>query len=256
MAGIGSYFIGLSKAGFGGGLGMLVTPLCVVAFGPKAIGILLPLLCVGDIFSISAYWGKWEKKNFWFLLPGILLGIIVGVHLFGRFTADHLNFIIGLLAIAFAAFQIAREVIAKYAKAFTPSYVTGVPYGFFAGLTSTFAHGAGPVVTMFLLPQRMTKEIYMGTTIFIFTFINAFKLPFFCIDQTMIPLPLFAPKAIITWETLKIGLYCLPLVPLGVWSGVWLNRKFSERQFVWIIYILTGLAGLDLLWNSRFWIWF
>ncbi|MEY4201068.1 MAG: hypothetical protein RLZZ265_2808, partial [Verrucomicrobiota bacterium] len=32
-------FIGLSKAGFGGGLGMLTTPLCVLAFGPKdAIG--------------------------------------------------------------------------------------------------------------------------------------------------------------------------------------------------------------------------
>ena len=28
-------FIGLSKAGFGGGLGMLTTPLCVLAFGPK-----------------------------------------------------------------------------------------------------------------------------------------------------------------------------------------------------------------------------
>ena len=37
-------FIGVSKAGFGGGLGLLVTPLCVLAFGSKtAIGILLPL---------------------------------------------------------------------------------------------------------------------------------------------------------------------------------------------------------------------
>ena len=56
MAGIGSFFIGLSKAGFGGGLGLLVTPICVVAFGPKAIGILLPLLCMGDLFSMWAYW--------------------------------------------------------------------------------------------------------------------------------------------------------------------------------------------------------
>ena len=33
LAAFGVLFIGLSKAGFGGGLGMLTTPLCVVAFG-------------------------------------------------------------------------------------------------------------------------------------------------------------------------------------------------------------------------------
>jgi uncharacterized membrane protein YfcA len=60
MAAMGSFFIGLSKAGFGGGLGMLSTPLCVVAFGPKAVGILLPLLCVGDVFSLYFYWKKWK----------------------------------------------------------------------------------------------------------------------------------------------------------------------------------------------------
>jgi uncharacterized membrane protein YfcA len=68
-----------------------------------------------------------------------------------------------------------------------------VPYGFFAGLTSTFAHGAGPVVTMFLLPQKMSKEIYMGTTIFIFSFINALSFPFLY-DQSIINLPFSRPS--------------------------------------------------------------
>ena len=235
---------------------MLVTPLCVVAFGPKAIGILLPLLCVGDAFSMYFYWKKWEVKNFWFLLPGVLVGILLGVQLFGRFSASHLNFLIGCLALFFVGFQVCRKYIVQHARVFTPSYSSGVPYGFFAGLTSTFAHGAGPVVTMYLLPQKMNKEVYMATTIFIFTFINIFKLPFFCIDQSLINLQFIAPKAIITAETLRIGLYCLPLVPLGVWVGVWLNRKFSEAHFFKIIYVLVTLAGADLIWNSRFWEWF
>ena len=60
LAAVAVLFIGLSKAGFGGGLGMLTTPLCVLAFGAKdAIGILLPLLCAGDAFSLYHYWGKW-----------------------------------------------------------------------------------------------------------------------------------------------------------------------------------------------------
>jgi uncharacterized membrane protein YfcA len=80
LAAIGVLFIGFSKAGFGGGLGMLTTPICVLAFsasgkGPVfAIGILLPLLCAGDAFSIYHYWGKWERKNLKYLLPGVVAG--------------------------------------------------------------------------------------------------------------------------------------------------------------------------------------
>ncbi len=59
LAGFAVLFIGVAKAGFGGGLGMLVTPLCVLAFGPKtAIGVLLPLLCAGDVFSLYHYWRR------------------------------------------------------------------------------------------------------------------------------------------------------------------------------------------------------
>ena len=79
-AAVGVLFIGLSKAGFGGGLGMLTTPLCVLAFGAGgrdpsfAIGTLLPLLCAGDAFSLYHYWGKWERKNMLYLLPGVVVG--------------------------------------------------------------------------------------------------------------------------------------------------------------------------------------
>src|SRR5882724_1787071 len=92
LAASGVLFIGLSKAGFGGGLGMLTTPLCVLAFGAGgrepsfAIGTLLPLLCAGDAFSLYHYWGKWERRNLQYLLPGVVIGVIVGVHLVGRLS--------------------------------------------------------------------------------------------------------------------------------------------------------------------------
>ena len=64
LVGLTVVFIGLSKTGFGGGLGILTAPLCVVAFGiagqsPQfAIGFLLPLLCAGDGFSLYHYRGN------------------------------------------------------------------------------------------------------------------------------------------------------------------------------------------------------
>ena len=245
LAGVGVLFIGLSKAGFGGGLGILTTPICVLAFSADlksptfAIGVLLPLLCAGDAFSLYHYWGKWNRKNLFYLLPGTVLGIVIGVQLIGRFSDRQLNMAIGALALTFVAFQLLKETIFRLEGAFKPTHAIGLPFGLGAGITSTFAHGAGPVVSMFLIPQHMAKEIYVGTTVLVFTWINWLKMPF------------FIHQGIITRETLFTGLCYFPLVPIGVWLGVWLNRKFSERTFIRAIYVLTFLAGLQLLFNFK-----
>jgi len=250
VAGLAALFIGLSKAGFGGGLGMLTTPLCVLAFGPKnAIGILLPLLCAGDLFTLCHYWGKWERKNLVYLLPGVVVGVVIGVRLIGRFSARELNLAIGLLAIAFVAFQLVKEIVFRAEGAFAPNHGLGVPCGIAAGITSTFAHGAGPVVSMFLIPQRLPKVIYVGTTVLLFTWINWIKLPFFCLDRGWIDWAWLPAEGIINRRTLVLSALYLPAVPAGVWLGVWLNRKFSEEGFLKTIYALVFLAGLQLVFN-------
>lgn len=248
IAAIAVTFIGVAKAGFGGGLGMLTTPLCVLAFGPKnAIGILLPLLCAGDAFSLYHYWGKWDKRNLKYLLPGVVIGVVVGVQLIGRFSPRELNLCIGLLAVLFVGFQLGKERIFAAEGAFSPSHAVGIPCGIGAGITSTFAHGAGPVVAVFVMPQKLPKEIYVGTTVLVFTCINWIKMPFFFLDRGMVPLPLLAPQALITRETLWLSLCFFPLVPVGVRLGVWLNRRFSERWFVRVVYGMTFLTGAHLI---------
>lgn len=243
-------FIGVSKAGFGGGLGLLTTPLCVLAFGAKdAIGILLPLLCAGDLFSLYHYWGNWERKNLKFLLPGVVIGVFIGVGLIGKFTPRQLNLAIGLLAISFVVFQIVKERVFRAEGTFKPDHKLGVLFGIGAGITSTFAHGAGPVVAMFLIPQRLSKVLFVGTTVLVFTWVNWIKLPFYCVDQRLIPWSWLPPQAIINPHTLKLSLLYLPLVPVGVWLGVWLNRRIPEGPFVKIIYALVFFTGLQLVVN-------
>jgi uncharacterized membrane protein YfcA len=231
-------FIGISKAGFGGALGLLSTPLCVLAFGPRdAIGILLPLLCAGDAFSLYPYWRKWDSRNLKFLLPGVVAGVLIGVQLIGRFSARELNIAIGCIAVAFVVFQVAKDLILRAGRAFVPGHGLGVPFGIAAGITSTFAHGAGPVVTMFLVPQRLPKEIFVGTMVLIFTWVNWIKMPF------------FVGSSIINRGTMELSLLYLPLIPLGVWFGVRMNRTLNESSFLWIIYAVTLLAGLQLIFD-------
>ncbi len=244
----GALFIGISKAGFGGGLGMLTTPLCVLAFGPKdAIGILLPLLCIGDLFSVYHYWGRWAKKNLGYLLPGVVVGVFIGVQLIGNFSPRQLNVAIGFLAIIFVSFQLAKEYVFRAEGRFEPSHRIGVPCGIVSGITSTFAHGAGPVVSMFLIPQGLDKVTYVGTTVLVFTWINWIKLPFFCLDRSWVQVSWLPTEALINKQTLLTSAWLAPIVPVGVWLGVWMNRRISEKYFLKVIYCLIFLAGLQLI---------
>lgn len=236
-------FIGVSKAGLGGGLGMLTTPLCVLAFGTLgqppayAIGMLLPLLCAGDAFSLRHYWGRWHRATLKFLLPGVVVGVLIGVRLFDVLSPRQLNIAIGALAVAFVAFQFVKERVFAAEGSFTPGWGVGLPCGLGAGITSSVAHGAGPLVAVYLIPQKLPKEIYMGTHVLIFTLINWIKLPF------------FVANGIITHETFWASLCYLPLIPAGVWLGIWLNRRLSEGVFARVIYGLTLAAGVQLIFN-------
>ncbi len=215
---------------------MLTTPLCVIAFGPAmGIGILLPLLCAGDAFSMWHYRRKWEIKNLRLMIIGIVIGVAIGAQLFRRFSPAQLNFIIGLMAVLFVLFQFVKHILSSAPTPFKPRQPYGCLAGIGAGLTSTFAHGAGPVVTAFLLPQQMPKEIYTGTNVLIFTCINWIKVPFF-IYAGMIQAP-----------TLRVSAVFFPLVPLGVWLGVWLNRNIPDKWFPPLVYALTLATGIQLI---------
>ena len=224
---------------------MLTTPLCAIAFGPKdALGIVLPLLCVGDLISLRYYWGQWDQRNLRYLLPGAVAGVILGVQLVGRLSPQQLNVVIGLLAVLFVSFQFVKERVFAAEGTFAPSHGLGLPCGVVAGVTSTLAHGAGPIVSVFLIPQRLAKEVFVGTTVLTFTWINWIKLPF------------FAGRGLITAETLARSLLLLPLVPLGVWLGIWLNRRSSQSQFSNVVYACTFLTGLELICHPHLVAWF
>ena len=187
-------FIGVAKAGFGGGLGMLVTPLCVLAFGPAtAIGILLPLLCAGDAFSLWHYWRRWHAENLKFLLPGVVVGVIIGVQLVGQCSPRQLNLVIGLLAVLFAGFQFTKDRLFRAGPRVHPEspgrHAVRHRHGHHLHLRPRRGAGGGDVSA----PQRLPKEIFVGTNVLLFAWVNWIKLPFFCVDRSMVNLPVFAP---------------------------------------------------------------
>ena len=78
LAVIAILIVGISKGGFGGGLGMVAVPLMSLVISPfDAAAILLPMLCIMDVAGLRAYWRRWDPQNLWIILPGGILGVLV-----------------------------------------------------------------------------------------------------------------------------------------------------------------------------------
>jgi uncharacterized membrane protein YfcA len=228
--------IGIGKAGFAGGTGALATPLFCLAVDPRqAVGVLLPILCACDMVALVYYRRSCAWRPLAICLPGAVAGVAAGGLLLGSVSDTLLKQIVGAIALFFVTYRIAGYVAGRAPAAWRPGIPAGSALGASAGFLSTLAHAAGPVMAAYLLPQHLGRRIYVGTTVFFFAIINLVKLiPYACLDLLETPNLLFS-------------LALLPVVPLGVWAGVWLNRRIGERAFLIVVYVLLFLAGLRLL---------
>lgn len=175
----------LAKAGFGGSSGMLAVPLMIFACGGDvrlATGIILPVLIAADYVAVISWLGKWNWRAVWMLLPATVVGIAAGwaiLHALGRFYADDgrqlanawLKISVGLIALAFVALRGIRRLRGRD-LALRPGLHQASLAGAAAGVTSTLAHSAGPVVTMYLLPQQMPKGQFVACNALFFWIAN------------------------------------------------------------------------------------
>jgi uncharacterized protein len=227
---------GISKSGFGGGLGILAVPLMSLYISPvQAAAILLPILCLMDLINLWLYRKRWDKTNIKILLPAGLIGVLIGALTF-RFLSDaHIRIIIGMIAVVFSArFFIGRREITKRG----PNIPRGTFWGIIGGFTSFGVHAGAPPVNVYLLPQRLDKTIFVGTLVVLFAVINYVKLvPYAMLGQ-------------LNSTNLLTALILSPLVPFGSWLGVKLHNMIDERHFYRVCYILLVIMGAKLLFDG------
>ena len=114
FAGLAVFLIGVAKAGIG--IGVATTPLLALVLPVvEAAALLLPLLLVADVFAVRHYRGTFDRSNLWLLLPSAAVGIVLGSLFFERFIEQErvLKVGIGLIALAFALYQLLRGALAS-----------------------------------------------------------------------------------------------------------------------------------------------
>ena len=224
---------GVSKSGFAGALGVFAVPLLLLVMPPvAAIGLMLPVLIVADIFSLKSYWRQWHTQQLKRLLPGLLTGVLVAHALIGWLDAEVIKTAIAILCIVFAIRSLA---FSQFTANAINSRIGAASMGFLAGTTSTLIHAGGPPLIMYFSSIKLPAKQFVATVAIIFAMMNAIKLIGF------ISLGLIEVK----WAL--IALASLPIAFLGNRLGIWLQGKLNTAQFLNIMNFLLLLLGIWLL---------
>ncbi|MBI5770250.1 MAG: sulfite exporter TauE/SafE family protein [Verrucomicrobia bacterium] len=236
LAVIAALVVGISKAGIGG-LGMLsVMIFAQILPAKQATGVVLPLLCFGDVVAASVYWRHAKWSHVWRLFPWTAAGIFAGYVTLGRIDDRGAAALIGGIVLGLVAMQLVRRRAAggeaEHGAWFAPMI------GALAGFTTMIANAAGPLMVIYMLAMRLPKMDFVGTGAVFFLMINLFKAPF------MVHL------GMINAQSFGLNLWLAPLVLAGAWFGRKWVMRMEQRVFENVALTLSIVAGLNLLFRA------
>jgi uncharacterized membrane protein YfcA len=227
--------IGITKSGVGGSNALGVALMSMAVTVPRATAILLPLICLTDLFGLWVFRGHYDWRNLKIMIPGGTIGLIVGWASFHYLDSTAVKVIVGLIAIWFAVAQFLPLIWRREASVAGPHVPKGVFWSAVAGFTSFVAHAGQPPMSIYLVPQRLDKAVYLGTNAVFWAYANYFKLaPFALLGQ-------------LNLSNLSTSLVLVPLVPAGVWLGLWIQRHLSQQMFYKVVLILLAASGIQLI---------
>jgi uncharacterized protein len=228
--------LGLSKGGFSG-LGTISAPLMALVISPvQAVGILTPILITQDAVTVWSYWRQWDTRILKIMIPGQIAGTGLAWAIAAYVPDSAIRLVVGLIATLFALSQWFGPA-SRFAGEH-PSVVAGRLWGAVAGFTSFIANTGGPPFQIYVLPQKLDKETFVGTYSLFFATGNALKvLPYFLLGQ-------------LNAVNMTTAAVLLPLAVATNVAGVWLVRRTPTEFFYKIVYVLIFLIGLELIYTG------
>lgn len=228
--------IGISKSGFGTGLGSIAVPMMALTVTvPQAAAILMPVLFVIDVLGIAAFRKDFDKALLKFLLPWALLGIAIGTLLFKSLDSRMVAGIVGVSTLLFLA---QRLLFPPKRDAKPPPRWLGAVLTTTSGFTSFISHAGGPPLNAYVIPLKLPPLRFTATMAFLFFVVNLSK---------WVP---YAWLGLIDLRNMATSLVLLPFAPLGVWVGIRIAKRIDEKLFYRLVYGGMLIAGCKLVWDG------
>lgn len=236
LAVIAAFCVGLSKGGVPA-FGTLAVPILSLAISPvTAAGLLLPVFVFSDIFGLWAY-----RKHFNFGLIRIAVwGIIAGTAL-GWATAHIVseNFVRVLIGVIGLVFSLNFVVRRGHDGPPQPARVlSGLWWTTVAGFTSFVSHAGAPPWQVWVVPQKLPRMVFAGTSTVAFVIMNILKIvPYYLLGQLQA-------------ENFRITLVLFIPAVLAVFIAYRLIRILPERVFYDVVIWMLLFVSIKLIWDG------
>jgi len=243
LAVVAALLVGVSKTGISG-LGMLfVVIFAQIMPARQATGIVLPLLCFGDLVAVASYRQHTQWRFLWRLFPWTAAGVVAGYLALGRIDDRQARTLIGVIVIALVGLHMGRRWWAGRKTGDAGQQAADGGHGWWfppligvlAGFTTLVANAAGPLMVVYLLAMGLPKMEFVGTGAVFFMLLNLFKVPF------MVNLGL------INAHSFTLNLILAPAVLAGALAGRVILRRINQKVFENVALALSVAAGLKLL---------
>ena len=246
------FLIGLTKSGFGAGLGMMAVPIAALAMQrlpvyhgrPDAVlALLLPMFILGDLVAVLQYAREIDWRSIRRLLPGTIVGVCVGAALLylltraGAIAGSLIKIEIGCESVALVLVHWWR-LYRGHRGRLLPEPGRGLLAGGLSGTSSTLAHAAGPIIAVYLLPLNLGRRLLVGTSAMFFFITNAMKFP------------AYIASGVLGQVDLLFALRFTPCLLVGAVLGRMIIKRISDRAFTGVIYTLVFVLGWYLLYDG------
>lgn len=235
VAGFAIITLGLAKGGFAG-LGAASVPLLALVMDPvRAAAMLLPILIAQDAVSVWSFRKEFDARTLKLMLPGSIVGILIGWWFASNVPADAVRGLVGLIALLFGLNRLlAPHGLSVRIAGPLPEWV-GMFWGGVAGFTSHVAHAGGPPFQVWALTRNFPHTVFIGTSSIFFATLNILKVP------------AYAALGQFTWANMQLTLVFLPIALVSTVAGVVLVRRIAPERFHLVINLLMVGVGAELL---------
>ncbi|MCK0197069.1 sulfite exporter TauE/SafE family protein [Ancylobacter sp. 6x-1] len=226
-----AFAVGMGKGGVPM-IGTLSVPIMSLVMHPiPAAGLLLPVYVVSDLFGVIAYRREFSARNVAIFVPSAAIGILIGWASASVVSEAAVMVMVGSIGLAFC--------LVRWFGASREARPADVPRGMFwgtvSGFTSFVTHGGAPPFQMYVVPQRLPKMVYAGTSTLTFAAINWMKVPaYWALGE-------------LNLANLETAALLLPVAIAATYVGVWATRRIPDGLFYRLIMAALFLLSLKIL---------
>lgn len=225
---------GMVKGVIGIGLPLVCVPLLSETVGPVTAMALMavPIVGVNAWQMVQSGYLGWAVRRFWTALPAMIVGVLLGVVSLTRLASEALTVLVGCLVILVSVSQLFPmniDVPERRERWMTPGI------GFASGIVGGLSSFLGPLMAIYLVALRLSKDQFVGT-IAMFYFIAA--------------APFFGGLAVsghLGGDELLGSAAGTALILVGVVAGQAIRKRASQEAFRRAVLIMLILIGANMI---------